>query len=66
MTHINSTPSFHGANNIFKKRILTARKTFTQIADENQNDYVGSLPNEIIKEITKLTKTPLICGDFFT
>ena len=57
MNTINSSPSFYGATQLFQKRILCNKNSFQQISINTINEYVGSLPNEIIKDIIKQAKT---------
>ncbi len=57
MNTINYNPSFCGATQIFQKRIFQNKTTFFQIANDATSGYVGSLPNEMIKDIIRLSST---------
>lgn len=57
MNTINSSPSFCGATKILKKHILSDKNTLIRFVNEVENGYIGSLPNEIIIDIIKLSKT---------
>ena len=57
MTNINS-PAFCGATQLFRKRILEQPLSFYELSKQIDSPYVGSLPNEIIKDIIALSKNP--------